>query len=89
GVQVPTQDKVNGAEVVEVTPGGPADQAGIRKGMVITKVDDRVIDAGDALIAAVRSYAPGDKVQITYTDGNGANPQTTSVTLAAAPDGGR
>jgi putative serine protease PepD len=89
GVQVPSQDKVNGAAVVDVTAGGPADRAGIRTGTVITKVDDRVIDAGDALIAAVRSYAPGDKVQITYTDQNGANPQTTSVTLAAAPDGGR
>ncbi|MCX5045572.1 trypsin-like peptidase domain-containing protein [Aldersonia sp. NBC_00410] len=89
GVQVPTQDQYNGAEVMAVTEGGPAAQAGIPKGAVITKVDDRVIDAGDALIASVRSYVPGDKVQITYTDPNGGNAKTVSVTLGSAPDGGR
>lgn len=85
GVQVPPQDDANGARVVAVTPGSPAEQAGIPKGAIITKVDDRLIDAGDALIAAVRSHAPGDKVKITYTDDQGGNSRTADVTLADAP----
>jgi len=89
GIQVPSQDDVNGARAADVTAGGPADKAGIPKGAVITKVDDRLIDAGDALIAAVRSHAPGDTVTVTYTDANGANPKTVQVTLGTAPDGGR
>ena len=44
-------------------------------GVVVTKVDDRVIDSADALVAAVRSRAPGDKVTLTYLDASG-NPQT-------------
>ncbi|MFC9786618.1 S1C family serine protease [Rhodococcus sp. NPDC127528] len=90
GVSVSSRDTSHGAGVQDVTQGGPADQAGIPKGVVITKVDDRIIDSGDALIAAIRSHAPGDKVKVTYTDANGGNSKTVEVTLAAAPTtGGR
>ena len=89
GIQVPSQDAANGATVVEVTAGSPAEKAGIPKGSVITKVDDRVITSGDALIAAIRSHAPGDNVSITYTDGNGSNSKTVDVTLGTAEQGGR
>jgi putative serine protease PepD len=89
GIQVPSQDAANGATVVEVTAGSPAEKAGIPKGSVITKVDDRVITSGDALIAAIRSHAPGDNVSITYTDGNGSNTKTVDVTLGTAEQGGR
>ncbi|GAA4488767.1 trypsin-like peptidase domain-containing protein [Rhodococcus olei] len=90
GVSVSSRDTAHGATVQDVTGGGPADQAGIPRGVVITRVDDRVVDSGDALIAAIRSHAPGDKVKITYTDPNGGNAKTVEVTLAAAPtQGGR
>ncbi|MGW0041578.1 trypsin-like peptidase domain-containing protein [Rhodococcus sp. NPDC003348] len=90
GVSVSSRDVTNGAAVQDVTAGGPAEQAGIPRGVVITRVDDRVVNSGDALIAAIRSHAPGDKVQITYTDPNGGNAKTVEVTLAAAPtQGGR
>ncbi|MBY4108097.1 trypsin-like peptidase domain-containing protein [Rhodococcus fascians] len=82
GVQVPSKDDANGATVVEVTEGGPAAAAGIPKGAVITKVDDRIVASGDALIAAVRSHAPGDSVKITYTDGG--SEKTVDVTLGTA-----
>jgi putative serine protease PepD len=90
GVSVSSRDTSNGAGVMDVTAGGPAEQAGIPKGSVITHVDDRVVDSGDALIAAIRSHAPGDKVEVTYTDANGKNPKTVEVTLGTAPtQGGR
>ncbi|AOW94261.1 serine protease [Rhodococcus sp. WMMA185] len=88
GIQVPSRDDVNGATVVEVTPGGPAERAGIPRGSIITKVDDRIVNSGDALIAAIRSHSPGDTVSITYTDANGANPRTVDVTLGTAEQGG-
>ena len=90
GVQVPTRDDADGATVVEVVAGGPAEAAGIPRGAVITKVDDRVITDGDSLIAAIRSQAPGSTVQITYTDARGGNPQTVDVqTGSDAQTGGR
>lgn len=89
GVQVPSQSDVRGARVMEVTGGGPAERAGIPSGVIITKVDDRLVTDGDSLIAAVRSYAPGDTVRITYTDAQGGSEKTVDVQLAAAEAGGR
>ncbi|MGW0038158.1 S1C family serine protease [Gordonia sp. NPDC003376] len=69
-----------GALVSDVTANGPAAAAGIPKGAVITKVDDRTITSGDALVAAVRSHAPGDRVTVTYQVGG--QTRTAEVTLA-------
>ncbi|MFT4128192.1 MAG: trypsin-like peptidase domain-containing protein, partial [Gordonia sp. (in: high G+C Gram-positive bacteria)] len=82
GVQVrPSSDpNTPGALVAEVTAGGPAAGAGIPRNAIITKVDDRTIASGDALVAAVRSYAPGDTVKITYTAGG--QTKVVSVQLA-------
>ncbi|WP_433659387.1 trypsin-like peptidase domain-containing protein [Nocardia sp. CA-128927] len=90
GVKIQAQDTINGARVMEATPDGPAAKAGIPSGVVITKVNDRSITTGDALVAAVRSHQPGDKVKVTYTDEQGNNSKTVEVTLTGAPaDGGR
>jgi putative serine protease PepD len=42
-----------------------------------------VIGSADALVAAVRSKAPGEKVTLTYLDAAG-KPQTVQVTLGKA-----
>ncbi|WP_370010686.1 S1C family serine protease [Nocardia cyriacigeorgica] len=90
GIKVPRNDTVRGARVLEVTPDGPAAKAGIPAGVVITRMDDRTIDSGDALVAAVRSSRPGDKVSVTYTDEQGGNAKTVEVTLdAVSTEGGR
>jgi len=72
-----------GAAIAQVVDGGPAAAAGMPSGVVITKIDDQVIDGPEALVAAVRSKAPGDKVSVTYTDESGAA-QTAQVTLGSA-----
>ncbi|MDT5314184.1 MAG: putative serine protease PepD, partial [Mycobacterium sp.] len=79
GVQVGNDAAVDGAKIVDVTAGGAAATAGLPSGVVVTKVDDRVISSADALVAAVRSRAPGDKVTLTYLDTSG-KPQTVDVT---------
>ena len=54
-----------GALVEKVKPGGPADQAGIRRGdIVIAAGKDAVQSSGD-LISALRNYQPGDTVELT------------------------
>ena len=83
GVQVGNDATTDGAKIVEVTAGGAAAAAGLPSGVVVTKVDDRVIGSADALVAAVRSKAPGDKVTLTYLDSSG-KPQTVQVTLGKA-----
>ena len=72
-----------GAAIAEVVDGGPAAAAGLPGSAVITKIDGQVIDGPEALVAAVRSRAPGDTVSVTYRDASGAA-QTTQVTLGKA-----
>ena len=83
GVQLTKDGGAPGAAVAEVVDGGPAAAAGLPGGVVITKVDDRPIDGAEALVAAVRSKAPGDNVTLTYTDASGAS-KTVQVTLGQA-----
>ena len=83
GVRVSSDATTHGARIMDVTNSGPAATAGLPNGAIITKVDDRVIDSADALVAAVRSRAPGDTVTLTYTDPSGAT-KTVKVTLGTA-----
>jgi putative serine protease PepD len=85
GVQVGNDATIDGARIVEVTSGGAAAAAGLPSGVIVTKVDDRVIGSADALVAAVRSKAPGDKVTLTYLDPSGKE-QTVQVTLGKAQE---
>ena len=83
GVQVSNDTTTHGAKIVDVTKGGAASVAGLPSGVVVTKVNDRVIGSADALVAAVRSRAPGEQVTLTYIDPSGAN-RTVQVTLGKA-----
>jgi putative serine protease PepD len=83
GVQLSADPAASGAAIAAVVSGGPADAAGLPSGAVVTKVNDRVIDGPDALVAAVRSKAPGDTVTLSYVDQSGGT-ETTQVTLGQA-----
>ena len=83
GVQLTQDAGAHGAGIAQVVADGPAAAAGLPNGVVITKVDDRPIDSADALVAAVRSKAPGDNVTLTYEDASGAS-KTVQVTLGQA-----
>ena len=83
GVQVGNDASAEGAKIVEVTSGGAAAAAGLPSGVLITKLNDRVIGSADALVAAVRSKAPGDKVTLTFVDPAGQT-DTVEVTLGKA-----
>jgi putative serine protease PepD len=74
---------IGGAPIAKVADRGPAAAAGLRSGVVITKVDDQAIDGPEALVAAIRSKAPGDTVSVTYVDDSNAA-QTAQVTLGKA-----
>ncbi|SDQ71563.1 S1C family serine protease [Quadrisphaera sp. DSM 44207] len=62
GVQVATGSSPTGPPV---TPGGPAEQAGIQPGDLITAFEGRPVTANDELIVAIRAQRPGDTVTLT------------------------
>jgi serine protease Do len=56
-----------GATVLEVTEGSPAAKAGIRKGDVITKVNEIKIESPESLFETIHNFKPGEKVKIVFT----------------------
>lgn len=77
-----TADRATGEAVVgDVEPGGPADQAGLKRGDVIKKVDDRVIDSSSALVAAIRSHDFGEKVTLQVARNGQDQTEPVEVTL--------
>ena len=82
GVQLDMNFAGPGGEVADVTPGSPADTAGLQEGDVITKVEGNLISDSTALIVAIRANAPGDQIELTVL----RNGQTLTVplTLTAA-----
>ena len=70
-----------GAAIQAVEPGSAAADAGLQEGDIVTKIDDRLITDGTSLVAAARSYRPGDTVTLTYVrDGE---TQTAEMTLGS------
>lgn len=85
GVTVPVGGpETPGAPVQEVMPGSAAAEAGIRPGAVVTRVDDRIIESGNDLVATIRSYPPGSQVEIEVR-GAGGETRTVPVTLGSQP----
>jgi putative serine protease PepD len=66
----PFRRMLSGAVVQYVEPGGPADEAGLEEGDVITAVDGREVDRNHPLDQLIRRYKPGDSVEITYWRGD-------------------
>lgn len=64
-----------GAYVSKVTPGGPAERAGILAGDVLTKLNGKDIKSSLELTHELFKYKPGDKVTITIFRNN----KTTDV----------
>jgi len=99
GVVVKTRyfgDEPEGAVIDAVTPGGPADEAGLRAGDVITHVDGRKlaeggfggdprVDAGVNLVKWSHDLSEGQRITLDYI----RNGEAASVTLEAREmDGG-
>ena len=82
GAQIDSTADIDGARIAEVTPGGPADDAGLRSGDVVTELDGRAISDYTELVVAIRDKAVGDEVQLTVQRGSSTNDVT--VTLGAA-----
>jgi len=67
GVQVSTEDQEG---TPAVTPDGPADRSGIRRGDVILAIDGRPVTDPDELIVAIRARTPGETVVLHVRTGS-------------------
>jgi serine protease Do len=68
-----------------VEPGGPADQAGLQPGDIITAIDGRRLDVSNSLDDILSQYAPTDTLSLTILrDGQTSQ---VSLTLGTRPAG--
>jgi serine protease Do len=77
-------DVDSGAIVLEVVPGTPSDEAGLRAEDIIVGLNDTPIESSGDLLGALRDYLPGDTVQLRIVRDN--DEQTFDVTLAERPE---
>jgi len=82
GVNLDTNYEGPGAKVLEVTPNGPSDAAGLLKGDIITTLGGRLIEDATELVVAIRTHAPGDKVNVKIDRGGGS--VSATITLGSA-----
>ena len=75
-----------GVCVTSVVSGGPADQAGIRKGDVITKFDGKSVTSYSKLENRLKYYSSGEEVTVAIQRASGSTykEQTVKVTLGTS-----
>ena len=85
GAQVNTSPNSpnQGAQIVRVNEGSPAAKAGLKDGDIVIKVDDRLVEGGVGLIAAIRSHRVGDTVTLTVLPKGSGDEEKIEVTLGS------
>jgi S1-C subfamily serine protease len=85
GVRVASGVGGSGVLVTGVARNGPADDASIRAGDVITAVDHHATPSTDALAAILAQLKPGQRVPVEVISQNGGQKRTVQVTLGTLP----
>jgi len=83
GVETANAATGTGATIRRVIPGGPADDAGLRVGDRIVRIDDRDVDASSDVSLAVARSKPGDTVSMQIRRGDAE--RTIELTLGTRP----
>jgi putative serine protease PepD len=83
GVRI-SQGFGNGVVISAVTPGGPADQAGLQAGDVINALNGQPVKTADDLSQILAALKPGDKAPVVATRQDGST-TTVTVTLGEFP----
>ncbi|HVM10906.1 MAG TPA: trypsin-like peptidase domain-containing protein [Actinomycetota bacterium] len=73
-----------GALVVDVAPGGPADRAGIRPGDIIIGIGGRPVTDDEAVRSAIVEHEPGERIQVSIVRRDGSR-ETMTVALGVRP----
>lgn len=84
------QSRTDGVEVKGVSPSGPAEQAGLKTGDVLTAIDGKTLakgadrSSGRQLVEYLRGVQPGQSVKVDYLR-DGKKATATIKTIAAEP----
>lgn len=76
---VTTDDVDEGARIMSVSENSAAEKAGLKKGDIITKIGEHVIDDAGDLTRAIGKFKPEDKVTIMYKRDGKENKATATL----------
>ncbi|WP_017573093.1 S1C family serine protease [Nocardiopsis halotolerans] len=76
-----TNSRVGGAQIVEVTEGGAAAEAGLGTGDVVVSVNGESVSTPDELIAKIRVHQPGEEITLGVLPGGSGSEEEVTVTL--------
>jgi 2-alkenal reductase len=70
----------HGVRILEITPGGPADEAGLQVGDIVLSINGVPINQENAFSELLFDFAPGDQVEVEVLQGD--ETETVSLELA-------
>lgn len=76
-----------GALIADVTPGSPAEKAGLQRGDVVTELNGQRVEDSRALQLKIASSAPGEKVNLKTVRNGSSKNVTVALGEAPAPRG--
>ena len=71
--------QTGGVHLSNITPGGPADNAGFKIGDIVLTINDKKIDHTMELANNIKFRHPGDKVTLQFLRGDGLHTKTVTV----------
>ena len=75
-----------GVLVGAVSPGSPAERAGVKRGDILVSVDGKKVATPEELTELVRRHKPGDSVAIgRVRDGTASNPNAAAMAAQVRP----
>jgi putative serine protease PepD len=77
------EDDGQGARIQGVSPGGPAADARLQVGDLVTRVGDRIVRGWEDLVLAIRQLEGGSTVSVQVR--RGSDDQTVQVTVGSRP----
>jgi S1-C subfamily serine protease len=86
GIQAGADGSGNGASVVGVLPGSPAEAAGLSGGDVIGSINGQSVDSSTTLTGLLDQHHPGDRLTVGWTDSDG-QAHTATITPTTGPVG--
>lgn len=62
-----TEKAENGARINEIVKGSSAEKSGLKEKDIISKIDEKPVNNPEDLMEVVRSYEPGEEINLQYT----------------------
>jgi putative serine protease PepD len=64
GLTIQNEKEDKGVQVMRVMPGSPAEKAGVKKGDVITGINDKTVHSSDDLTDALQDHADDEQLNL-------------------------